>query len=114
MNVALSSIKRPIFVASITVMLLVIGWISYKNMGVDLFPESDWPVVVTTIVYGGAPPDEVENLIAKPVESELSSIGGMKTLTSNSMEGVALITAEFTPVSTSSTRSSRSETRSPR
>ncbi len=40
MNVALSSIKRPIFVASITVMLLVIGWISYKNMGVDLFPES--------------------------------------------------------------------------
>lgn len=95
MNVALSSIKRPIFVASITIMLLVIGWISYKNMGVDLFPESDWPVVVTTIVYGGAPPDEIENLIAKPVESELSSIGGLKTLTSNSMEGVALIVAEF-------------------
>ena len=96
MNVALSSIKRPIFIASLTILLLVIGYISYKTMGVDLFPDADFPVVQVTIIYAGSPPDEIENLISKPIESEFSSIGGLKTLTSNSMEGVALITAEFT------------------
>lgn len=94
-NIAFFSIKRPIFIASLAVLLIVVGFISFSRMGVDLFPDVDPASIMVTIVYQGASPEEIEKLVSKPVEDEVSSIAGLKRITSQNYEGVSVITAEF-------------------
>lgn len=96
MNLAELSIKRPIFVTCIVILSLVAGFMSISRLGVDLFPDVTFPVVTVTIPYPGAGPAEVETLVAKPVEDELSTLSGIKKLTSFNSEGVMTVVAEFT------------------
>lgn len=95
MNLALFSIKRPIFISSIITLIIFTGWISLSRLGVDLFPDVNIPVVTVNTVYRGAGPEEIETLISKPIEEELSSISGLKKLTSRNQEGFSLVVAEF-------------------
>ena len=95
MNLAALSIKRPIFISSIVILMLMTGWISLTRLGVDLFPDVNIPVVVVSTVYVGAGPEEVETLISKPLEEELSSISGLKRITSRNQEGISQVFAEF-------------------
>lgn len=95
MNLAQLSIKRPIFMNSIILMVMAVGAISFKSLSVDLYPEVNIPVVSVTTVYQGAGPSEIETLISKPIEEEISAISGMKRLTSKSLEGVSQVVAEF-------------------
>ncbi len=96
MNFADLSIKRPVFITSILVLILVAGWIFMNRLPVDLFPNITFPVVVVTVPYRGAGPSEVETLIAKPLENEISTISGIKRLSSISQDGVGTVVAEFT------------------
>lgn len=96
MNTAQFSIKRPIFITSIMLLVLILGVFSLKKLGVDMFPDATNPIIVVTTVYVGASSEEVENLISKPIEEELGSISGLKKLTSTNQEGVSLVQAEFT------------------
>ena len=89
------SIKRPIFITCLIFLMLVLGYLSFKKMPVDLFPNVEFPIVLVTIPYPGAGPAEVETLISKPVEEEISTLPGIKHLSSTSQEGFAIITAEF-------------------
>ena len=90
------SIKRPIFVTCLVFAMLVIGYISLKRLPIDLFPDITFPVVTITIPYSGAGPKEVETLVSKPVEEEMSSLPGIKTLRSINKEGVSTVVALFT------------------
>ncbi|PJZ27501.1 multidrug transporter AcrB [Leptospira hartskeerlii] len=96
MNIALLSIKRPIFITSIVILMLITGIFSLSKMGVDLFPDVNIPVVSVTTIYPGAGPEEIEELISKPLEEELSSISGLKKITSRNQEGVSVVFGEFT------------------
>ena len=95
MNIAAFSIKRPILITSIVILTLATGYTSLKKLGVDMFPDINIPVVAITTAYPGANPEEIENLISKPLESELSSLPGLKRLTSRNTEGLSIITCEF-------------------
>lgn len=96
MNIARLSIKRPIFMACIVILLMVIGFISFKRLGVDIFPPIDFPVVVVMTTYSGTSPEEIEKLITKPIEEQVSTIAGIKRLSSRNLEGVSIVVAEFT------------------
>ncbi|TGL50684.1 efflux RND transporter permease subunit [Leptospira wolffii] len=96
MNIALLSIKRPIFITSLVILMLITGIFSLSKMGVDLFPDVNIPVVSVTTIYPGAGPEEIEELISKPLEEELSSISGLKKITSRNQEGVSVVFGEFT------------------
>ncbi|MCB1189782.1 MAG: efflux RND transporter permease subunit [Leptospiraceae bacterium] len=96
MNIAKFSIQRPIFISSIVILMLITGWVSLNRLGVDLFPDVNIPVVTVQTIYRGASPEEVENLISKPLEEELSSISGLKRLTSRNQESLSVVVAEFT------------------
>lgn len=96
MTIAQFSIKRPIFIACIIILMLVTGGIGLKRMGVDLFPPIDFPVVTVTTIYAGASPEEIEKLITKPLEEQISTISGLKRLSSRNMEGVSVVAAMFT------------------
>ncbi len=95
MNLADLSIKRPIFITCLVILSVVAGLMSMSRLGVDLFPDVTFPVVTVTIAYPGAGPAEVETLISKPIEDELSTLSGIKKLSSINNEGVATIIAEF-------------------
>lgn len=95
MNIAAFSIKRPILITSIVMLSVITGYISMKSLGVDIFPDVNIPVVVVNTVYTGAGPEEVENLISRPLEEELASISGLKRIRSTSQEGYSVVVAEF-------------------
>lgn len=96
MNLASLSIKRPVFITCIVTVILVVGWLSLKKLPVDLFPNVTFPIVTVTTVYPGAGPEEVETLVSKVYEEELSNVPGLKKLSSQNLENVSIIIAEFT------------------
>ncbi|GIX41198.1 MAG: multidrug transporter AcrB [Leptospiraceae bacterium] len=95
MNIAGFSIKRPTFITSIFILTLSIGYISLQRLGVDIFPNVSFPFVVVTTIYPGAGPEEIEELISKPLEEEISTLSGIKHVTSRNQESISIVIAEF-------------------
>lgn len=95
MNLPSLSIKRPIFISCIVILMLILGSFSLKKMPVDMFPDVTFPVLFVQIAYPGASPLDLEKQISKPIEDEVGSLSGLKTLTSNNLDGVALVILEF-------------------
>ncbi|MDG0815634.1 efflux RND transporter permease subunit [Bdellovibrio svalbardensis] len=89
------SISRPIFMTCVTIAIVVVGWASFKSMSVDLYPDVSIPVVTVQTVYKGAGPAEIETLVSRPIEDEVSTISGIKRMTSKNMEGVSQVIVEF-------------------
>ncbi len=96
MSLADLSVKRPTFITCIVLLMLAVGAFSISKLGVDLFPEVNFPVIFVSTTYQGAGPSEIETLVSKPIEDELSTLNGVKRLSSVSQEGVSQVIAEFT------------------
>lgn len=95
MNLAELSIKRPTFITCLIFLMLAVGAFSIGKLGVDLFPDVNFPIVFVSTPYKGAGPAEIETLVSKPLEDELSTLPGIKRLSSISQEGVSQVIAEF-------------------
>ncbi|MDP2378012.1 efflux RND transporter permease subunit [Reyranella sp.] len=89
------AIDNPVFTTMMMVALLVMGLFSYRQLGVDQFPNVDFPIVVVTTEYPGASPETVETEISRKIEESINAIAGLKTLTSRSLEGRSIVIAEF-------------------
>lgn len=96
MTLADLSIKRPIFITCVVLAMLAVGYLSFRKLGVDMFPNVTFPVVTVTTVYPGAGPKEIETLVSKVLEDEVSTVPGIKALRSTNREGVSVLVAEFT------------------
>src|SRR5699024_10392599 len=66
-----------------------------RNLVVDLFPKIDLPVAVVATTYEDAAPQEVENLISRPIESSISSVEGINTIQSQSQSGNSMVLMMF-------------------
>ncbi|GBG54870.1 multidrug ABC transporter [Sporomusaceae bacterium FL31] len=88
-------IKRPVFTTMVVMLLVVFGLNAYPSLGIDLYPDVDFPIVTVTVTYTGTSPEEMESLVTKPIEDAVSSVSGIKTLSSVSREGVSQVTLEF-------------------
>ena len=80
-------IRRPVFTTMFVLLLVVFGIKSYPNLGVDLYPDVELPLVSVTVTYTGASPEEMETLITRPIEDRVSQVAGIKTLSSTVREG---------------------------
>ncbi|MGE4130746.1 MAG: efflux RND transporter permease subunit [Bdellovibrionales bacterium] len=96
MNISELSIRRPVFITCILLLILVLGVFSFKRLPVDLFPDVTFPIVTVSTPYPGAGPKEIETLVSKPLEEELGTISGVKTIRSTNREGLSTVIAEFT------------------
>ncbi len=96
MNLADLSIRRPVFMSCIIVLSLVAGGLAMSKLGVDLFPDVAVPVVTVTTPFPGAGPSEVESLVSKVIEDEISTLAGVKRMESINQEGVSTVVIEFT------------------
>jgi HAE1 family hydrophobic/amphiphilic exporter-1 len=95
MNLPEISIKRPTFITAVVAVMIIVGFIMMNRMSVDLFPDVNFPFVSVTTVYPGAGPREVETLISKKLEDQISSIAGLKNVSSTSQDGVSTVWGEF-------------------
>ena len=88
-------IHRPVFTTMFVMLLVVFGIKAYPSLGVDLYPEVDYPPVSVTVTYEGAAPEEMETLITKPIENRVSQVSGIKTISSSIREGYSQTVLEF-------------------
>ncbi|MDC3415968.1 efflux RND transporter permease subunit [Aquibacillus salsiterrae] len=89
------SVKRPVGVIMIVVAIIALGAISLRNLAIDLFPEIDLPIAVVTTTYEGAAPQEVEQLVSKPIESAISTVQGIDTVQTQSQPNSSLVVMMF-------------------
>ena len=89
------SVKKPLTVVVILIIIVILGVVSYTSIGLDLMPSMNIPYMVVATIYPGQAPDVIEKEITIPVERELAKIGGIKTMQSQSMEHVSIIILEL-------------------
>jgi HAE1 family hydrophobic/amphiphilic exporter-1 len=95
MNIARLSITRPIFITCIVLTIVILGGISFKNLGLDLFPDMSFPTVSVSTTYTGAAPEEIDKQITKPIEDKLGTLSGVKHISARNTEGSSVINIEF-------------------
>jgi multidrug efflux pump len=89
-------IRRPVLSSMISLGIVLVGIIGYTNLPVREFPDADPPVVSVTVLLPGASPQVVESAVTDVLEEELSSLEGLRSITSASQEQISTITLEFT------------------
>jgi hydrophobic/amphiphilic exporter-1 (mainly G- bacteria), HAE1 family len=89
------SIRRPIFTLVTMFFVLIMGGVSLFNIPMKLIPEINPPVGVVVTTYPGASPEEVVEKVTKPLEENLATLPGIKTMTSTSQEGANFILMQF-------------------
>ncbi|HKQ73157.1 MAG TPA: efflux RND transporter permease subunit [Blastocatellia bacterium] len=94
-NLPSFSVRRPITVYMFTSVLVLLGAISFMRLPVDLMPEIQNPTLTVRTAYPGVAPEEVENLVTRPLEASLSSAPGIYRISSNSSEGSSNIRVSF-------------------
>lgn len=88
-------IRRPVFATMMNLFLVVLGWFSFKDIGVDQFPNVELPIITVTTTLRGAAPEEMETSVTKPLEEIINTVQGIDELSSVTLEGVSSITVQF-------------------
>jgi HAE1 family hydrophobic/amphiphilic exporter-1 len=95
MNLAKISIKRPTFIISLLMIVLILGVISLSKLSVRMFPDVEFPYVLVMSIYPGAGVAEIEQLVTKPIEDAVSGVAGMKHIHSVNQDNVSIVFGEF-------------------
>jgi HAE1 family hydrophobic/amphiphilic exporter-1 len=95
MKLADVSIRRPVFATVMVGVLAVFGVWAYPKIPLDMTPEVEFPIVTVTAVYPGADPETIESRVIDKLEEAVSTVNGIKTLRSTSMESVGLLFVQF-------------------
>lgn len=90
-----TSIKRPVFATMFILALVVLGVVSYPEIGVDLFPKVDFPIVSISTRLTGASPEIMDIDVTDKIEEAVNTVNGVKTISSTSLEGSSSVVVEF-------------------
>lgn len=89
------SVKKPYTVIVAVILILILGYVSFDKMTVDLLPDMNLPYAVVMTAYPGASSEEVEATVTKPVEQAMATISNIKNVSSSSMENASTVILEF-------------------
>jgi hydrophobic/amphiphilic exporter-1 (mainly G- bacteria), HAE1 family len=89
------SVNRRVTVLMLTILILILGGISFTKLGLEMFPDMDYPVISIITPYNGASSQDVEETVTKTLETAIASVKNIKNLKSESMENASLIMVEF-------------------
>ena len=95
MNLSKFSVKKPVTITMMVLVVVLLGAISLTRLPIDLFPEFEVPVAIVSTSYSGAGPEEIENLITRQIEGAVSTVGSIDTVSSISSEGSSIVIAQF-------------------
>ncbi len=96
MHISKFSIEQPILVNLSMILIIVAGLMAFRNIPKEEFPEISLNGLSIVTAYPGVSPEEIEELITKPIEEEISDIDDIDNISSFSSEGRSLVTIEFT------------------
>jgi hydrophobic/amphiphilic exporter-1 (mainly G- bacteria), HAE1 family len=89
------SIRRPVTVTMLMVTLVLFGAVAYQRLPINLLPDISYPTLTVRTDYLGAAPEEVENLVTRPIEEAVSVVNKVVRVSSRSRSGVSEVTIEF-------------------
>ncbi len=89
------SVKKPVAVTMVVLMLVVIGLYALTMLPIEMTPKMDMSMAIVATQYSNVGSEEIENMVTKPIEGAVSSISGVDTITSQSSEGVSMIMVQF-------------------
>jgi hydrophobic/amphiphilic exporter-1 (mainly G- bacteria), HAE1 family len=95
MKIAEISIRRPITVGMVTVAVIMFGLVAFGRLPLNLLPDISYPSLTVETKYPQAAPNEVENLVSKPIEEAVAVVSGGQRIYSRSRAGVSEVTMEF-------------------
>lgn len=90
-----ASIRRPIAMSCLIIGLALLGLRAVNEMGLELLPKMEAPMITVTTIYPGASPEQIETDVAKRIEDQVVALDGLKHVNSTCMENVCLTFLEF-------------------
>jgi len=95
LNISKISVKRPVTVIMLTLIIIIMGVVSLTKLPVDLFPNIELPIALVITQFDGAGPKEVEKMVGKPIEDSLATLEGLESISTNAMNGTAMTILNF-------------------
>jgi hydrophobic/amphiphilic exporter-1 (mainly G- bacteria), HAE1 family len=89
------TVDRPIFTTMATLIVVLIGAVAFLRLPIDLMPDITYPTLTVTAQYENAGPEEVEELVTRPLEEALAAVPGVEQITSASTEGASSVRVTF-------------------
>ncbi len=89
------SVRRPVAVLMLIMIIVVLGAISFLRLPIELMPDLTYPVAAVITSYEGVASEDIETLVTKPIETAVSRVKNVKTVTSTSQEGLSIVVVEF-------------------
>lgn len=88
-------LKRPVTTLLAVLCLVFFGAMSLIGAKLELTPEINMPMLVITTTYGGAAPEDIDELVTKPIEEEVGTLSGIDTMTSQSSENISMVMLQY-------------------
>src|ERR1700736_1752647 len=95
MNISAWSIRNPLPSIVFSIILLVLGWVSFTKLAVTRLPSADIPVISVAVSQFGAAPAELESQVTKTIEDGVSGVEGVRHISSSITDGLSLTTIQF-------------------
>ncbi|HMM44552.1 MAG TPA: efflux RND transporter permease subunit [Candidatus Macondimonas sp.] len=95
MNIPRFTVTHPVFTSMMMLIMVILGGFTLMRTSIDLMPELSLPTLTVITTYENASPEEIEDLITRPIEEILASIPGVEALSSTSREGQSVIRVSF-------------------
>ena len=95
LNISAWSIRNPLPSVVFSIILLVLGWVSFTKLAVTRLPSADIPVISVAVSQFGAAPAELESQVTKTVEDGISGVEGVRHISSSITDGLSLTTIQF-------------------
>lgn len=90
-----SVIRRPVAVLMVILVVVLLGVVSLSGLSLELFPALEMPIAVVITTYQGAGPQEIENLVTRPLEEALNTVSGVESVQSISQAGTSMVMLQF-------------------
>jgi HAE1 family hydrophobic/amphiphilic exporter-1 len=95
MSIPRLAIHRPVTMFMLAGVIILIGWMSFLRLPVDLMPDVSFPSITVRVGYAGVGPLEIEELVTRPLEQAMGAVAGLERLESTSAEGSSRVTMNF-------------------
>ncbi|HNQ35129.1 MAG TPA: efflux RND transporter permease subunit [bacterium] len=95
MKISQFTVHRPKLTTMMVLIVIIIGGVSMRRLPVDLMPDISYPTLTISATYENASPEEVEELVTRPIEEAMSAVPGVEEISSESAEGSSRVRVSF-------------------
>lgn len=96
MRVTETAVKRPIATMMVFLIIITLGATGFRHLPIDLLPPIEFPSLTVYVNYPGVGPEEMEEIVTRPIENGVSGVAGIERVRSQSYEGGSRVTLDFT------------------